>query len=662
MRWSERTSRVEDPAAAPRSDARYRALVDTLRQVIFEMDARGVWTFLNAAWTQITGFPVAGTLGTTVLRYVHPDDRMRHAELCRRLLQRRADDFVMEARYLTAAGGHRWIEVFGQPALDPSGAVRGVLGTLTDITERKHAEAELRATRARGQRLEEERARLSSVVERSTEATLVTDARGVIEFVNPAWERLSGDAAAALVGQDTATLVDGRPDAEFYRMLRRVLESASAWSGRFQSRRRDGGAYVAEAVISPVYDADGRLGNWVAGVHDVTHQQQMEDQLRQAQKMEVAGRLAGGIAHDFNNLLTVIAGRTQLLQRRLTPGTSEAADVELIGETARRAANLTRQLLVFSRNEAVVPQALSLNAVVTGTEKMLRRVIGEDVQLVTRLHETLGGVKADPGQLEQVILNLAVNARDAMPIGGRLSIETAEVEVDEAMARQHVGLSPGPHVTLAVSDTGEGIAPDLLPHIFEPFFTTKGERGTGLGLSTVYGIVTHSGGCVTVQSRPGRGTTFRILLPRVALPALPPEQGPAVAGAPRGTETILVVEDEEDVRTLAREILSEHGYRVLEGRDGVHAMAVGAAHGGPIHLLLTDVVLPCLGGREVADRLQAMRPETRVLFTSGYTDDAVIRHRVSRLQTPLLEKPYGADTLLRAVRRALDTADAPRLL
>jgi two-component system cell cycle sensor histidine kinase/response regulator CckA len=758
-----------------RSDAQYRALVDNLRQVIFETDARGQWTFLNAAWTEITGFTVAESLGTSFLRYVHPDDQQRHADLFQPLLENTADYFAVEARYLTVAGGYRWVEVFAQLSLDTQGAVRGMLGTLTDITERKRAEEELQATRARGRRLlasspaviysaepaepfaitfasenvvrqlghpaeaiqrdagfwlahvhpddvaavreslvalaggapqrgqqyrirhdngeyrwiyderrlvgdsgppveivgswvdvtesrrlEEERARLSSVVERSAEATLVIDAAGTIEFVNPAWERLSGAAAAELVGQDTAALVEGRPDSEFYRVLRRALDSGEAWSGRFESRRTAGGAYVAEAVVSPVYDAQGHPANWVAGVHDVTHQQHIEDQLRQAQKMEIAGRLAGGIAHDFNNLLTVIAGRSQLLQGRLAPRSPEAADVELIAETARRAANLTRQLLVFSRKEAVAPQVLKLNAALTGTEKMLRRVIGEDVRLLTRLGEHVSSVKADPSQLEQVILNLAVNARDAMPTGGQLTLETAEAEVDEALARHHVGMYPGPYLTLTVTDTGCGIDAETLAHIFEPFFTTKGERGTGLGLSTVYSIVTQSGGCVTVDSTLGRGTAFRVYLPRVYDSVEAPERGPASGPGARGTETILLVEDEEDVRSLAREILTVHGYTVLEGRDGAHALAVSEAHAGPIHLLLTDVVMPYLSGREVADRIYATRPETRVLFSSGYTDDAVIRHRVSRSQTPLLEKPYGANGLLRKVRETLDAQPPAR--
>jgi CheY-like chemotaxis protein len=376
--------------------------------------------------------------------------------------------------------------------------------------------------------------------------------------------------------------------------------------------------------------------------------------------MEIAGRLAGGIAHDFNNLLTVIGGRSHMLRNRLPRGSVEAAAIELIEETARRGGALTAQLLIFSRKQVLAPRVLSVNTVVLRMENMLRRVIGEDMELVMRTGEGVGRVKADPNQLEQVILNLAVNARDAMPTGGRLTIETANVEVDEALASRHVGMYAGPYVTLTVSDTGNGIDAEALSHIFEPFFTTKGERGTGLGLSTVYGIVTQSGGCIAVDSRHGAGATFTVYLPRVTDPALAPDSGPDVPESPRGSETILLAEDEEDVRSLASEVLAEHGYTVLQGRHGNEALEVSSHYTGRIHLLLTDVVMPQLGGRELADRLRALRPETRVLFTSGYTDDAVLRHRVSRADnTPLLEKPYSPDTLLRRVREALDAPVVP---
>jgi two-component system, cell cycle sensor histidine kinase and response regulator CckA len=376
--------------------------------------------------------------------------------------------------------------------------------------------------------------------------------------------------------------------------------------------------------------------------------------------MEIAGRLAGGIAHDFNNLLTVIGGRSHMLRNRLPRGSVEAGAVELIEETAKRGGALTAQLLIFSRKQVVAPRVLSLNTVVLRMENMLRRVIGEDMELTMRVPDGVGRVKADPNQLEQVILNLAVNARDAMPTGGRLTIETANVEVDEALASRHMGMYAGPYVTLTVSDTGEGVDAEALAHIFEPFFTTKGERGTGLGLSTVYGIVTQSGGCIAVESEPGAGATFTVYLPRVTDLAMAPDSVPTLLGAPRGSETILLAEDEPDVRSLACEVLAEHGYNVLQGRHGAEALEVAGQHKDPIHLLLTDVVMPQLGGRELADRLHSVHPETRVLFTSGYTDDAVIRHRVSRSdKTPLLEKPYSPDTLLRRVREALDAPRPP---
>jgi len=382
-----------------------------------------------------------------------------------------------------------------------------------------------------------------------------------------------------------------------------------------------------------------------------------QEQLVHAQKMEAVGRLAGGIAHDFNNLLTVISGRSDLIRARLRPGDPTCRDIELVQKTAGRAAALTTHLLAFSRKQILQPTVLDLNAVVAGTVTMLRPLIGEDVDLVFVPGPVLGRVKADVGQLEQVITNLAVNARDAMPGGGRFTIETANVELDEAYARGHVGVQSGRYVMLAVSDTGTGMDAATRSRIFEPFFSTKEPgKGTGLGLSTVYGIVTQSGGNVEVYSEPGLGTTFKIRLARIDDPVDAPDSG-ATESAPTGTETILLVEDEEEVRQLAREFLEASGYTVLNAHDAREALTMAERHADPIHLLLSDVVMPQMSGREVAERLALTRPDTKVLYMSGYTDDAIVRHGALERGNSFLQKPFTAYSLGRKIREVLDSRE-----
>ncbi len=410
----------------------------------------------------------------------------------------------------------------------------------------------------------------------------------------------------------------------------------------------------------PHTDADGRVACLIGVTQDITDRHQLETQLRHSQKMEAVGQLAGGVAHDFNNLLTVINGYCDLLLEELTPGSSARESVAEILRAGERSAALTRQLLAFSRKAVVTPLVLDLNAVVTGTQKLLRPLIGENVRLTTSLAPDLGAVRADLGQIEQVLVNLAVNARDAMPTGGRLTIETRNVVLEAGDARSHPDAQAGPHVLLAVADTGVGMSADVMARIFEPFFTTKGPgQGTGLGLATVYGIVKQSGGHVTVESVAGGGTTFKVYLPRAERETDGPTVRKAAASPNRGTETVLLVEDDEAVRTLTGQILTTFGYTVHEAADGVEAARLADGLVGRLHLLITDVVMPGAGGREVAERVTQRHPAAKVLFVSGYTDDAVVRQGVLHQGVHFLQKPYSASVLAAKVRAVLDGAEHP---
>ncbi len=416
-----------------------------------------------------------------------------------------------------------------------------------------------------------------------------------------------------------------------------------------------GGSYTCH--VEPLRTAEGELQGAICMALDITDRRQLEEQLRQAQKMEAVGRLAGGIAHDFNNLLMVIQGYADLLTERLAEGDPLRRNAEQIQTASQRATSLTRQLLAFSRKQMLAPKVLSVQSVVGDMEKILRRLIGEDVQLETSSVPDLGLVKADRSQIEQVILNLAVNARDAMPEGGRLTIETANVDLDESFSHSSVMLSPGPYVMLAVTDNGCGMDVETQAHIFEPFFTTKEKgKGTGLGLATVYGIVKQSGGYVWVYSEPGRGTSFKVYLPRVWDEQTCPGRDRTIEGRtlPQGTETVLLVEDEKGVRELAREYLEMTGYTVIEAENGHTALELAALHSGPIHLLMTDVVMPGISGRELSARVKAIRPEIRVLFMSGYTDQAVVHHGILETDAVLLQKPFTVAALAAKLRDILN--------
>jgi PAS domain S-box-containing protein len=479
--------------------------------------------------------------------------------------------------------------------------------------------------------------------------------------VNPAMLTMLGYSSTKdLVGTHFGGLY---ADTHQWFELADYLHSAAPFTGLIAEwKRKDGRSAVVRVSGRAV--SDGRKGRaFELFAEDVTERRALEQQLQQSQKMEAVGRLAGGIAHDFNNLLMVISGYSEFLLDRLGPEPELRGPAQEIASAAGRASSLTRQLLAFSRKQMLAPKILDLNGVVTENLKMLTRVIGEDIDLVMVPAALLGAVRADAGQIEQVIMNLAVNARDAMPSGGKLTIETSNVSLDEDYARFHAPLQPGEYVMLAISDTGAGMDSETQSRIFEPFFTTKGPKGTGLGLSTVYGIVKQSGGYIWVYSEPGKGTTFKIYLPRVAEKAESPAQVAVPADTSvtePGTETILLVEDEANLRYLARQFLEKQGYRVIEAADGAVAMQIAVAHEGMIHLLLTDVIMPGMNGRELAQRISELRPNTKVLYMSGYTENVIGHNGTLDAGVRLLQKPFNLRDLKSKVREVLDSTPIPR--
>ncbi len=504
-------------------------------------------------------------------------------------------------------------------------------------------------------RLDKERRQLSTAIEQTAESVIITDTQSTILYVNPAFERVSGYKRAEVVGLRPSILNSGKQPAAFYQDLWATISAGKVWQGRFINKKKDGTLYTDEATINPVRGETGDIVNYVSVQRDITHELKLEEQYRQAQKMEAVGRLAAGIAHDFNNLLTAINGFATLIQNELSSADPLQELVDKILQSGGRAADLVRQLLAFSRKQVVRPQVLNLNTVVANMDKMLQRIIGEHIELETVLTPDLWSIKADPSQLEQIIVNLAVNASDAMPDGGQLTIETANVIIDQDYAAEHLDAQPGEHVLLCVSDTGTGMSEEVRSHIFEPFFTTKEVgKGTGLGLATVFGIVKQSNGHIWVYSEPGHGSDFRVFLPRVTQPSPSSFVAQFTTVLPQGMETILLVEDEAMVRELAARVLHQQGYTVLEVANGPEALRLVRGYDHKIDLLLTDVIMPQMNGQMLAEKLKTLRPEIKVLFASGYTHNSIMRRGVLEPGVRFIQKPFSPLDLTRKVREVLD--------
>ena len=579
----------------------------------------------------------------TFLPLIHPDDRAMVDGIVRGAFETR-QPFAFDYRILWPDGSLRWLHGRGDVVVDDDGRVVRMVGSSQDITNRKQTESELRQQ--------------AHILETISDAVIVTDIYGIVSEWNPAAERIFGYSKAEMLGQPLQRIsgVDNLPALE--QQLSEAFKRYGRWAGELPFRGKDDIRGVADVIVAVQRDAQGRASSIISVSRDVTERKRLEAQLQQSQKMEAVGRLAGGIAHDFNNMLTAVKGYTEFLLEDLDQRDPRRTDVQEIAKASDRAASLTRQLLAFSRKQVLQPRPIDLNEVVEAMEKMLRRLIGEDVHVVTRLDPDLRLVEADPSQVEQVVMNLAVNARDAMPTGGILTIETRNATLDKVEADWVA--KPGSYAVLSISDTGIGMDAATRAQIFEPFFTTKPVgQGTGLGLSTVYGIVTQSGGHVSVYSEPGQGSTFKVYLPHVRAPEIGPVLGPAVLRFPRGSETIVLVDDDEGVRAVARRILQRAGYTVLSAPDGVEAMRMIAEAGGRVDLVVTDVVMPGIGGRDLVTHVRDTYPDLRVLFVSGYTEEGIRRHGVLDTESAFLEKPFTAERLAQKVREVLDNPRRP---
>ncbi|MCC6858514.1 MAG: PAS domain-containing protein [Bryobacterales bacterium] len=625
------------------------AIIDTMASLVIVLDPEGRVERFNGACEQVTGYSFAEVAGRPfwdLLLLPEEADGVKavFAELRGRVEAAAPWSSEHQNHWITRTGERRLIAWTNTVLFGPGGRVEHVIGIGVDITARKQAEDSLHRS--------EQFIRM--IIDVAPARIAYADRSLNYRFVNQRHADWLGAPKEEIVGRPVARFISPASFQSVQPFLEQALAGREVRLDDFVMLHR-GERRRLRLNYLPHFAEDRQVMGVLVVVEDITEQRQLEERLRQSQKMEAVGTLAGGVAHDFNNLLTVISGYSELLRESLGAESRLLPEVEEIQKAADRAASLTSQLLAYSRKQMLRPRPISLNAVVSGIEPMLRRLIGEHIALHLVLDPAARMVKADPGQVEQVILNLAVNARDAMPEGGRLTIETREVDLQQAEAGQLPLPASGRYVLLAVSDTGHGMDKETLAHLFEPFFTTKQMgRGTGLGLSTVYGIVRQSGGYIWAHSEPGMGATFRIYLPVLCEAPAETQPQPRPAGAAAGTETILLVEDEASLRRMVAEALGRCGYTVLQAGGGEEALSVARAHKGPLHLLVSDVVMPGMNGRDMARKLRRARPGLKCLFVSGYAQAGLQRPRPARSGTDFLQKPFTAEALARKVRQMLD--------
>ncbi len=615
------------------------SVIDDIADIVTILEANGSIRYESPSITPILGWAPAEMKGKNVFSFIHPEDYKRVFDIFMASLAVRDKKEKVELRFKHKNGTWRYLESIAKNLLFDSN-VKGVVVCSRDITERREAELQLRLQ--------------SKALAAASNGIVITDRKGTIQWVNAAFTTMTGYAFEEAVGKNPRILKSGEQPPETYKKLWTTLLSGKTWAGEIINRRKDGSLYFEKQVITPVMNDAHEITHFIAIKEDISDDKRLEAQFRQAQKMEAVGRLAGGVAHDFNNILTVILGQADLLLFKTNLDESVRSGVEEIKKSGVRAANLTRQLLAFSRKQILQTRLHDLNEIIVGTDKMLRRLLGENIELVTLLGEKMKPVKVDAGQMEQVIMNLVINARDAMPKGGKIIIETSEVTVDQSKTANYPGMTPGDYLLVKVQDNGTGITPEAKAHLFEPFFTTKERgKGTGLGLATVYGIIKQSKGFIYAESEPGKGASFLVFLPPAEEELFPPEEIKK-RDIPTGHETVLVAEDEELVRALTSRVLTRQGFTVLEAKNGLEAMRICASpKGRKIQLLLTDMVMPYMGGNELAEKFLGMLPGTPIIFTSGYSDQSTVQKWLDQ-GYQFLQKPYTYAELLTLVRAVLD--------
>ena len=625
-------------AALRESESRFRDIAENIREVFWLADESQRLIYVSPAYEEIWGRPRSGVFSSpnNFIEGVHPDDR----DAARARLEHKAEGYDHEYRIVRPDGSVRWIHDRAFPVRDAQGRVTRVAGIAEDVTVRRTLQADL-----------ELQAQLLAAVQ---QAVVSTDLTGTVLTWNRFAESLYGWTADEAIGRDFVALVVPDDHALEAAAMFARLRAGETFAGERRIRRKSGEELWVSTSAAPIRNAAGRVTQIVGTATDITEKRRLEAEFRQAQKMEAVGRLAGGVAHDFNNLLTVIKAHSEFIAQEAPEGGQIREDIGEIAKAATRAAGLTRQLLAFSRRQMLEKRVVDPGTIVIELQKMLSRLIGEDIEMTVSPGTGVPIVYADPGQIEQAVMNLVVNARDAMPMGGTLRLETRTVVVEPGATARHDDAKPGTYAAIVVSDDGIGMTSEVRARIFEPFFTTKGkEQGTGLGLATVYGIAKQSGGFVDCTSAPGQGTTFTLCLPATTRVVEPTGTERAVAPLQRGNETILLVEDQIEVRTVTRRILANQGYQVLEAQNGAEALFVLTNHIGRIDLLLTDAVMPVMSGADLVRAVRSRLPDLPVVIISGYTDDEYSWQGTTDANATFLHKPFKAGRLLRAIRGAL---------